>query len=61
MRFRRVKEPSEATQALKEARENLKRTQARSPEVREVSRALRILREKNHFSEQLRTIMMGGS
>lgn len=55
------KSHEEATEALSDARENLRKTKARNPEVREVARSLRILREKNRFVEQLEVIMIGGS
>lgn len=60
MRFRKRKEGEESERALAEAHENLKRTQARSPDVTAVTKALQELREKNHFAEQLQ-IVMGGS
>jgi len=63
MWFRRQKNSEQpvdkAQAALDDANANLKRTQERSPEVHEVSKALRIMRERNHFAEQLRVIMEG--
>ena len=50
-------DPSSAL-ALEEAKANLKRTQSRDEEVREVARGLRLIRERNHFTERLRPIML---
>jgi hypothetical protein len=47
-------------QAILDANKSLERVQARDPEVHAVSRALKTIRERNHFAEQLRTIMEGG-
>lgn len=59
---RRKKEEShrEASNALKQANENLRQVQARTQEVHEVARALRILRVENHFQQKLEAIMIGG-
>jgi hypothetical protein len=50
----------ESKKALKESVEELRRTEEKEPEVTEVSRAFRIIRERNHFAEELKSIM-GGS
>lgn len=51
--------------ALAEAKENLKRTRSRDDQVHSVARDLRLIRERNHFTERLRPIMLkedeGGS
>lgn len=60
MRFLRRRKPDrESTQALVNARENLRQAQARRPEVEEIAGALRIMRERNHFAETLQVIMEG--
>lgn len=59
MRFRRRKADHESVKALREAEDNLRKTKARSPEVREVASALRLMRERNHFAETLQVIMEG--
>lgn len=62
MWFRRQKnsvQQDKAQAALDDAHENLKRTQDRACEVREVSKALKVMRERNHFAEQLQVIMEG--
>jgi hypothetical protein len=48
-----------SVEAVKESLENLKKTELRSASVHEVSTALRTLRERNHFAEQLESIMGG--
>jgi hypothetical protein len=50
----------ESSQAVLDAEKAKKRVADRTPEVREVSGALRTIRERNHFAEQLRVIMEGG-
>lgn len=54
------KPKDESKKALSESIEELKLTEAKEPEVSEVSRAFRLIRERNHFSEELKSIM-GGS
>lgn len=49
----------ESTAALVDARHNARRSKDRSFEVHRISRELRILREQNHFAEQLEAIMGG--
>lgn len=55
----RSKDKEVSGKALEDARENLRRVEDRHDEVREVATALRAIREKNHFAEQL-MIIMGG-
>lgn len=52
-----VPDPSSAL-ALEEAKENLKRTRSRDDQVRSIARDLRLIRERNHFTERLRPIML---
>lgn len=52
------KSGEEATEALKDAQENLREVQKRSEEVSQVARALKTLRERNHFAEQLEAVLM---
>ena len=60
MRFLRKPEPdNESVKALHDATESLRKTRARRPEVREVARSLRVIRERNHFAEHLQVIMEG--
>lgn len=59
--YRRNKPNShDAEEALQDASRNLARIKKRTPEVKEVSRESRIMRERNHFREQLETIMILG-
>lgn len=62
-RRRRIKELAEADDALKEAQQNLRQVQRRSGEVTKISEALRDIRERNHFAENLESIILrhGGS
>jgi hypothetical protein len=46
-------------EALAESIEKLQQTEMRTAAVSEVSTALRSLRERNHFAEQLESIMGG--
>lgn len=59
--FRRkvTRNMKESTQAILDATSTLRRTQERGPEVSRVSNALRDIRKRNHFAEQLQTIMEG--
>lgn len=65
MIFRKRKEDHQSAQesyaALIDAKKSLLRTKSRSKEVTEVSTALRLLRERNHFIEKLGIIMEGSS
>lgn len=51
----------ESTKALIDAQQSLKRTRERTNEVQKVSRALRLLREQNHFIENLEIIFTKGA
>lgn len=57
--LRRHKADPESKKALESATANLHKTRERGDEVREVSTALRVMRERNHFREQLEAIMGG--
>lgn len=59
MRFRRSKKTDvESEKALEEARENLREVQKRGGEVSKVANALKDLRERNHFAEQMEAIII---
>lgn len=59
--FRRNKKNLvESEQAMLDADSSLREVEARDPEVRRVAKTLKEIRERNHFAEQLRTIMEGG-
>jgi len=49
----------ESREALRDAEENLARTQARNIEVYEVAGKLKRTRERNHFASDIYTIMRG--
>lgn len=59
-RKRNRKEIVEAEQAMLDATKHLREVSARRNEVHQISGALRTIRERNHFAEQLRTIMERG-
>ena len=65
MIFRKRKEDHQSAQesyaALVDAKKSLRQTRSRAREVTEVSTALRLLRERNHFIEKLGIIMEGSS
>lgn len=48
----------DAKKALDEARRNVKRVKQRSEEVSEVAGALKNIRERNHFADQLLELMV---
>jgi hypothetical protein len=50
----------DSAKALEDADQNLKRVKSREKEVHEVAESLRIIRQRNHFAEQLQEIL-GGS
>lgn len=56
----KTKNKTKSRDAVVDANQNLARIRARTSEVREVAADLRKLRERNHFAEQLQSIM-GGS
>lgn len=58
MRLFPRKKFEEADRALADARRNVSKVKARDGEVQEVASALRNLREKNHFAEQLQALMV---
>lgn len=63
MRFRRRKSDdtlAEANAALEDAEKNLQRVKRRGTEVHRVVGALREIRERNHFGEQLEQIILRG-
>ena len=51
----------EGASALREAREQLRETEAQWPEVRTVASSLRDIRERNHFASQIEYIFKGGA
>lgn len=52
-------EEDKSVQALQESKLGLQKTEQRTAAVAEISEALRILRERNHFAEKLESIMGG--
>lgn len=58
-RFKGTKADPEAAEALAESTKSVHKARKRDPEVKEVSRKLRLMRERNHFREQLEAIMGG--
>lgn len=60
MWFRRSDSAEEAKNALADAKTNLRKVQARSSEVTRVANALKEIRERNHFAEQLEAIIRPG-
>lgn len=60
--MRRAKRSTEGESgiALQQAQLHLEEIKARDPEVSEVSKAMRILRERNHFAERLQALIIGG-
>lgn len=59
MKLFKSKEDPKAKEAVIDATENLRKTKLRSYDVYATARALRLLREHNHFQEQLQAIMKG--
>lgn len=56
---RRNKESAEKAQkALEDAKKNLREVQQRGTEVSAISNALREIRERNHFAEQMEEIFV---
>lgn len=49
----------ESQQAILDAAQSLREVRSRDDEVHQVSGALRTIRERNHFAENLRVIMEG--
>lgn len=56
---RNTEQTERSIEAVTESVKNLRQTELRTAEVTEVSKALRTLRERNHFAEQLESIMGG--
>ena len=59
MWFLKREKDEKSVQALKESVQGLQKVEQRTAAVAEVSLALRTLRERNHFAEQLESIMGG--
>jgi hypothetical protein len=59
MWFPKKAKEDKSLDALNESIEKLQKTELRTAEVTEISTALRDLRERNHFAEQLQSIMGG--
>lgn len=59
--FRKPKNGKESRQAILDATKALRDVVDREKEVRETSGALKVIRERNHFAEQLQVIMEGGN
>ena len=57
LRRRKVTVDTRSVAALHESTENLMKIKARDSEVKEVAQTARVLREHNHFAEQLQHIM----
>lgn len=49
---------ADADKAIQDAQTNLKRVERRGSEVSKVSDALREIRERNHFAEQMEDIIL---
>ncbi len=59
MWFRKSKPEEGSEKAVLDAVKRLREVQDRGPEVSEIADALRNIREKNHFADKLRLIMIG--
>lgn len=58
MRFRRQSRSSvESEEALEDAKKNLCEVQKRGTEVSNVANALKDIRERNHFAEQMEALI----
>lgn len=57
MRLRRRSENDDSHKALKEAQSHIEEVKSRDREVQRVSNSLRKIRERNHFADQIYTIM----
>ena len=57
-RWRSKDKDGESGKALQDAQKNLRAVQKRGREVTSVANALRELREKNHFAEQMEEIIV---
>lgn len=58
--WQKPKGSAKSQQAVLDATRSLEEIRSRNPEVHAVSKALRKIREQNHFAEQLQSIMGGG-
>lgn len=58
MRFRRSRKENESHLAVEEAERHVQEAKSRTPEVAEVTAALRELRSKNHFADQIAMLMV---
>lgn len=58
MWFRSQNDKKDSEKALADAKRNLKRVQKRNEEVSEVADALKKIRERNHFAEELEAIVL---
>lgn len=56
----RTASADEAKSALEDAKKNLRKIQDRSCDVTKVANALKEIRERNHFAEQLEAIISRG-
>ena len=54
----RGKATEESAEALKDAQNNLREVSQRTSEVRKVAKALKDIRERNHFAEQVEDIIL---
>jgi hypothetical protein len=57
-RWRGKEKDGESAEALRDARMNLRKVERRGKEVTQVAKALRDLRERNHFAEQVEEIFI---
>lgn len=48
-----------AQKAFDDASLNLRKVESRGPEIHELSNSLKLIRERNHFSEKLQLIITG--
>lgn len=55
----RRRKSNESAEALKEAEDSLRQVQLRSVEVSRVAKALKDIRNRNHFAEALEAIIVG--
>jgi hypothetical protein len=58
MWFRRHRNNSKADEALADAQQNLRAVQQRSTEVNQITKALKDMRERNHFAEALEDVII---
>ena len=60
MRFLRRNKPvkDDSQKALEDAQRSLERVKDKGAEVKEVAKALKDIRERNHFAEQLEAVII---